>query len=106
MGNQRLRVQCADLTRVSKVTTEAADHIDALRSKLASQMDGLGHTWTGQAASAYLPLWAEINDECGDMLRDLRWIGESLQAMAAAYQHTEANSTAVINSVIPTGDGL
>jgi WXG100 family type VII secretion target len=105
MGHGRLRVHCADLERVSRVTTGAADHIDALRSKLANRMDQLGGTWTGPAASAYLTLWTEINDECGDMLGDLRWMGESLQAMAHAYEHHEANSADILNrSIKPTGD--
>ncbi len=106
MGNARLRAYCDDLTRVSKITTGAADEIDGLRAKLGSQMDHLRRTWTGQAASAYLTVWADINDECGDMLADLRWIGESLDAVAAAYQHNEHACADELRSVRPPSDRL
>ncbi|BCI88999.1 hypothetical protein NIIDMKKI_42050 [Mycobacterium kansasii] len=79
MAAEELRVYCAELAHASKTTTGAADEIDGLRDKLGGQTDGLAGTWTGQAASAYLDVWAEIDDECGQMLADLRWIGNRWQ---------------------------
>lgn len=105
MAANELRAYCAELTHASKVATGAADEIEGLRSKLGTQMDNLGRTWTGQAAGAYLSIWAEINDECGDMLADLRWIGESLSAAAAAYAKMDSTGAGSLGSIAPPVDG-
>ena len=106
MAADELRAYCAGLTHASKVATDAADEIEGLRSTLGTQMDGLGRTWTGLAASAYLSVWAEINDECGEMLGDLRWIGESLSAAAAGYAKMEASGANALGSIAPQVNGL
>lgn len=106
MAGNELRAYCAGLTHASKVATDAADEIEGLRARLGTQLDGLGRTWTGQAASAYLSIWAEINDECGDMLGDLRWIGESLSAAAAAYAKMEDTGADALGSIAPPASGL
>jgi WXG100 family type VII secretion target len=105
MAADELRAYCAELTHASKATTDAAGEIDGLRGKLGTQMDTLGRTWTGQAASAYLSIWSEINDECGDMLADLRWIGESLSAAAAAYAQMEGAGAHALGSIAPPANG-
>jgi WXG100 family type VII secretion target len=105
MAANELRAYCAGLTHASKVATDAADEIEGLRAKLGTQMDNLGRTWTGQAASAYLSIWAEINDECGEMLGDLRWIGESLSAAAAGYAQMEATGANALGSIAPPANG-
>ncbi|KZS59144.1 hypothetical protein A4G26_12350 [Mycobacterium kansasii] len=103
MAAEELRVYCAELAHASKATTGAADEIDGLRDKLGGQMDDLAGTWTGQAASAYLDVWAEIDDECGQMLADLRWIGESLAAAAAGYAQMEHAAADAFGSIRPAG---
>jgi WXG100 family type VII secretion target len=105
MAANELRAYCAGLTHASKVATDAADEIEGLRARLGSQMDNLGRTWTGQAAGAYLSIWAEINDECGEMLGDLRWIGESLSAAAAAYAKMEGAGANALGSIVPPMNG-
>jgi WXG100 family type VII secretion target len=105
MSANRLRVYCEDLTRASKAATDAANEIDNLRGKLGIQMDQLHNSWTGQAARAYLEVWAEINEGCGEMLTDLKWIGESTAACAAAYRQTEQSNETTIHDVLP-GDGV
>jgi WXG100 family type VII secretion target len=107
MATDKLRVYCDDLVRASKTATTGADEIDDLRGKLGTQMDQLGRTWTGQAASAYLDVWADIDDGCAEMLTDLRWIGESTAAAANAYQHMDRNGANAVDSIrpLPPGDG-
>src|SRR5579875_885588 len=102
MGAERLRVYCADLTRAAQTATDAVTEIDGLRAKLGSQLDDLSRTWTGQAASAYLDVWAEINHECGEMLADLRWIGDSLSATATAFTDNEHTAAAALADIRPT----
>lgn len=106
MAGNELRAYRAGLTHASTVATDAADEIEGLRARLGTQLDSLGRTWTGQAASAYLSIWAEINDECGDMLGDLRWIGESLSAAAAAYAKMEGTGANALGSIAPPASGL
>jgi WXG100 family type VII secretion target len=106
MAANELRAYGAALTHASKAATGAADEIEGLRRKLETQMDNLGRTWTGQAASAYLSIWTEINDECGDMLGDLRWIGESLSAAAAGYAKMEGAGANALGSITPPVNGL
>lgn len=101
MAADELRIYCAELTHASKETTNATDEIEGLRRKLATQMGDLGRTWTGQAATAYLNVWADIDEECGAMLADLRWIGESLSAAAAAYAHMENNGADAFHAIKP-----
>ncbi|OBI39462.1 hypothetical protein A5709_00455 [Mycobacterium sp. E1386] len=103
MGANELRVYCAEPTRASKDTTGAADEIEGLRRKLGTQMGDLRRTWTGQAATAYLNVWSEIDEECEAMLADLRWIGESLSAAANAYAHMETNGANTFRALKPPG---
>ncbi|OMC53396.1 hypothetical protein A5745_21570 [Mycobacterium sp. IS-2888] len=100
-----LRAYCAELTHASQAATGAAGEIDGLRGKLGTQMDNLARTWTGQAATAYLNVWTEINDECGQMLADLRWIGESLAAAAAGYSQMDNSGAQALGGVRPSGSG-
>ncbi|OBG70306.1 hypothetical protein A9X03_21425 [Mycobacterium sp. E1715] len=103
MGANELRVYCAELTRASRDTTGAADEIEGLRRKLGTQMGDLGRTWTGQAATAYLKVWSDIDEECEAMLADLRWIGESLSAAANAYAQMETNGANAFRALEPPG---
>jgi WXG100 family type VII secretion target len=103
MAANEIRAYCAELTHASKATTGAAEEIEALRRKLGTQMGDLARTWTGQAARAYLDIWSEIDGECGAMLGDLRWIGESLSAAAAAYGQMESAAANAFHSVRPPG---
>jgi WXG100 family type VII secretion target len=108
MAANDIRAYCAELSHAATTTTGAADEIDGLRGKLGRQLDDLAHTWTGQAATAYLDIWAEIDEECGAMLADLRWIGESLSAAADAYARMEGYAANAFRGIRPSGpsDGL
>jgi WXG100 family type VII secretion target len=97
----RLRVYCDELTRASNTATTGANEIDGLRGKLEIQMNQLAHSWTGQAASAYLDVWAEINDGCAEMLTDLRWIGESTAAAANAYRTMDQQAAESLDRLAP-----
>ncbi|MCA2319865.1 WXG100 family type VII secretion target [Mycobacterium intracellulare] len=105
MGANELRVYCAQLAHASEATTGAANEIDSMRRSLAMQMDNLARTWTGQAAAAYLNVWADIDDECGAMLTDLRWIGESLSAAAGAYAQMENAGANAFRAIEPPARG-
>ncbi|VBA47237.1 WXG100 family type VII secretion target [Mycobacterium attenuatum] len=103
MAAEELRVYCAELAHAARATTRAADEIDGLRGRLGGRMNELAGTWTGRAASAYLDVWAEIDDECGQMLDDLRWIGESLAAAAAGYAQMEHTASDAFGGIRPAG---
>lgn len=52
---------------------------------LQSKLEELKNSWTGAAASSFLDVWAEIESDSRDMLRDVKHIANSLDATADSY---------------------
>ena len=101
MPSDTLRAYLEDLRRGAHEANEAADDVEGRRTAINGQVDAVRSSWTGPAARAYLPVWEEIDDECAKMLADLRWIGDSLSASAAAYAEMERRHVDAIRAVVP-----
>ena len=101
MPSDTLRAYLEDLRRGARAAAEAADDVDGHRRAISGHVDAVRSSWTGPAAGAYLPVWQEIDDECAKMLTDLRWIGDSLSASAAAYAEMEGRHVDAVRAVDP-----
>ena len=101
MPSETLRAYLEDLRRGARAAAEAADDVDGHRRAINGHVDAVRSSWTGPAAGAYLPVWEEIDEECAKMLADLRWIGRSLSASAAAYAEMERRHVGTIRTVDP-----
>lgn len=103
MSADTLRAYYADLLRASSAATAAVDDVESRRTTINNHVDAIRGSWTGPAARSYLPVWEEIDQACGEMLDDLRWIAESLSASATAYSQMERNHADALNSVYGQG---
>ena len=101
MQPNTLRVFVRDLQRGATEATGAAEEIDARRRKITGDVDDVRTTWTGPAARAYLAVWDEIDDECTQLLDDLRWIGDSLTTSARVYAVMEQRNADALRAVDP-----
>jgi WXG100 family type VII secretion target len=95
-----LRAELGRLSDESHRTIDSADEMSENLRGISDRVDTLRSSWTGQAASAYLDVWNELQSDCQDMIADLRWIGESLAATAATYGHTDSSAADAIGEVL------
>lgn len=101
-----IRVKVEALAGQSKNATAAAEEIGQQLAGLRTRMDNLASTWTGgTAAPVYLDVWAEISEECHNMMEDLSWIGTSLSAAASAYTNMEQTAVAAFDEVRRSAPG-
>ena len=100
MATDKLRAELGRLSDESHRTIDSADEINENLRGISDRVDSLRSSWTGQAASAYLDVWNELQSECQDMIADLRWIGESLSSTASAYGHTDSGAADAIGEAL------
>lgn len=99
MPQDVLRAYYQHLLTASKAATDAVDDVESRRTTINGHVDEIRGSWTGPAARSYLPVWDEIDQACGEMLADLRWIADSLTASASAYSDMEGANADALRSV-------
>lgn len=77
-------------TVAGQVSAGAAE-IDTQRARLLSQIQGLGDSWQGVAATALQSLYARWDANVRALHETLTEIGQAMQTAATNYEGTEAS---------------
>jgi WXG100 family type VII secretion target len=87
------RVSSEMITNVASQVTSGASEIEGQRSALLAQIQGLGDSWQGTAASALQELYAKWDSDARALMETLTEIGQAMQEAATAYEVTEEDVT-------------
>jgi 6 kDa early secretory antigenic target len=79
------------IRNVAGQVASGASEIDAQRASLLAQIQGLGDSWQGQAASALQALYERWDSNVRALQETLTEIGQTMQGAATAYESTESN---------------
>lgn len=81
------------ITAVAGQVASGANEIETQRAALLSQIQGLGDTWQGAAASALQALYQQWDADIRALQNTLTEIGQTMRTAADAYQTTESGIT-------------
>jgi len=76
---------------VAGQVASGASDIEEQRARLLAQIQGLGDSWQGQAASALQDLYARWDADIRSLHTTLTEIGQTMQAAASRYESTESS---------------
>ena len=79
------------IRNVAGQVASGASEIDAQRASLLAQIQGLGDSWQGQAASALQALYQRWDSDVRALQETLTEIGQAMQGAATEYETTESN---------------
>ncbi|MEU4242403.1 WXG100 family type VII secretion target [Actinoplanes sp. NPDC026619] len=75
---------------VAAQVSAGASEIDAQRSALLAQIQGLGDSWQGSASTALQTLYGQWDSDVRALHETLSQIGQTMQSAATNYEGTES----------------
>jgi WXG100 family type VII secretion target len=87
------RVSSDEIRAVAGQVTSGGAEIEQQRSTLLGQIQGLGDSWQGTAASALQGLYEKWDSDARALMTTLSEIGQAMNQAAATYEETETSVT-------------
>ncbi len=87
------RVSPEEIRTVASQVASGGSEIEAQRTALLGQIQGLGDTWQGTAATALQGLYEKWDSDVRALMTTLSEIGQAMNQAANAYEQTETGVT-------------
>lgn len=87
------RVSPEEIRAVASQVASGGSEIEAQRTALLGQIQGLGDTWQGTAASALQGLYEKWDSDVRSLMTTLSEIGQAMNQAANQYEATETSVT-------------